>query len=87
MLWLRYNIRKFSLRGVRLDLAALPKGHRLRPASSTISTSQRRALSPKFFRLHHGLSLQSENAGFSRKAANWIQDDKGMLSCLERNQG
>jgi hypothetical protein len=37
--------------------------------------------------LHHGLSLQSENAGFSRKAANWIQDDKGMLSCLERNQG
>jgi hypothetical protein len=39
------------------------------------------------FRLHHGLSLQSENAGFSRKAANWIQDDKGMLSCLERNQG
>jgi len=85
-LWLRYNIRNFSLRGVRQALAALPEGHRLWPASSTISTSQRRALSPEF-RLHHGLSLQSENTGFSRKAANWIQDDKGMLSCLERNQG
>ena len=59
-LWLRYNIRKFSLRGRRLAMAASPKGHRLVRASSRRLDEPTSAPPPEFFRLHQGVSLQSE---------------------------